>query len=114
MQAGVGKASFTEEALTGEHPRASTDAVSKAKPSGAKGTYLKRIARGLDAGAGRARRSGIAFGELRSTEFRPGFWPGQQSFARAAQAARAKTGRQARLSGPVLSETAGELRLLSP
>ena len=43
MQAGVGKASFTAEALT-ENIRASTDAVSKAKPSGAKGTYLKRIA----------------------------------------------------------------------
>ena len=43
MQAGVGKASFTAEALT-ENIRALTDAVSKAKPSGAKGTYMKRIA----------------------------------------------------------------------
>ena len=43
VQAGVGKASFTAEALT-ENIRALTDAVSKAKPSGAKGTYLKRIA----------------------------------------------------------------------
>jgi large subunit ribosomal protein L1 len=43
VHAGVGKASFTAEALT-ENIRALTDAVSKAKPSGAKGTYLKRIA----------------------------------------------------------------------
>ncbi len=43
MHAGVGKASFTEEALA-ENIRAFADAVSRAKPSGAKGTYLKRIA----------------------------------------------------------------------
>ena len=43
IQAGVGKASFTDEALL-ENIRAFTDAVSRAKPSGAKGTYLKRIA----------------------------------------------------------------------
>jgi large subunit ribosomal protein L1 len=43
VQAGVGKASFTAEALT-ENVRALLDAVSKAKPSGAKGTYMKRIA----------------------------------------------------------------------
>jgi large subunit ribosomal protein L1 len=43
VHAGVGKASFTAEAIT-ENIRALTDAVSRAKPSGAKGTYLKRIA----------------------------------------------------------------------
>jgi large subunit ribosomal protein L1 len=43
VQAGVGKASFSEDALL-ENIRAFTDAVNKAKPSGAKGTYLKRIA----------------------------------------------------------------------
>jgi large subunit ribosomal protein L1 len=43
IHAGVGKASFTEEALL-ENIRAFADAVSRAKPSGAKGTYLKRIA----------------------------------------------------------------------
>ena len=43
IQAGIGKASFTEEALL-ENIRAFTDAVSRAKPSGAKGTYLRRIA----------------------------------------------------------------------
>ena len=43
VHAGVGKASFDAKALE-ENIRAFTAAVSKAKPSGAKGTYLKRIA----------------------------------------------------------------------
>ncbi|MXN64047.1 50S ribosomal protein L1 [Stappia sp. GBMRC 2046] len=43
VHAGVGKASFTEEQLS-ENLKALLDAVIKAKPSGAKGTYLKRLA----------------------------------------------------------------------
>jgi large subunit ribosomal protein L1 len=43
VQAGVGKASFTEKALI-ENIRAFAEAVIKAKPSGAKGTFLKRMA----------------------------------------------------------------------
>ncbi len=43
VQAGVGKASFTEAALV-ENIRALVDAVMKAKPSGSKGTFLKRVA----------------------------------------------------------------------
>jgi large subunit ribosomal protein L1 len=43
VQAGVGKASFTEAALV-ENIRALVDAVMKAKPSGSKGTFMKRIA----------------------------------------------------------------------
>ncbi|TDH36105.1 50S ribosomal protein L1 [Pseudohoeflea suaedae] len=43
VHAGIGKASFTQEALE-ENIRAFTDAVIKAKPTGAKGNYLKRIA----------------------------------------------------------------------
>jgi large subunit ribosomal protein L1 len=43
IHAGVGKASFTEEALVA-NIRAFADAVMKAKPSGAKGTFLKRVA----------------------------------------------------------------------
>src|SRR3954471_14131174 len=39
IQAGVGKASFTEEALL-QNIRALTDAVTRAKPAGAKGTYV--------------------------------------------------------------------------
>ena len=43
VQAGVGKASFTEQALV-ENIRALVGAVMKAKPSGAKGTFLRRMA----------------------------------------------------------------------
>jgi large subunit ribosomal protein L1 len=43
IHAGVGKASFTEAALL-ENIKAFTDAVQKAKPAGAKGTYVKRVA----------------------------------------------------------------------
>jgi large subunit ribosomal protein L1 len=43
VHAGVGKASFSEQALV-ENVRALTDAVNRAKPSGAKGTYMKKIA----------------------------------------------------------------------
>ncbi len=43
VQAGVGKASFTEEQIVG-NIRALVDAVQKAKPTGAKGTYIKKIA----------------------------------------------------------------------
>lgn len=42
VHAGVGKASFTEKALA-ENIQALVDAVVKAKPAGAKGTYVKRI-----------------------------------------------------------------------
>ncbi|HEY4199982.1 MAG TPA: 50S ribosomal protein L1 [Devosiaceae bacterium] len=43
LHAGVGKASFSEEALL-QNIKAFADAVSKAKPAGAKGTYIKRVA----------------------------------------------------------------------
>jgi large subunit ribosomal protein L1 len=43
VHAGVGKASFTPEQLA-ENIRAFADAVNKAKPSGAKGTYVKKVA----------------------------------------------------------------------
>ena len=42
VHAGVGKASFDEAKLV-ENVRAFVDAVSKAKPTGAKGTYMKRV-----------------------------------------------------------------------
>jgi large subunit ribosomal protein L1 len=42
VQAGVGKASFEEKALI-ENVRSFVDSVVKAKPQGAKGTYMKRI-----------------------------------------------------------------------
>jgi large subunit ribosomal protein L1 len=42
IQGSVGKASFGEDKLA-ENIRAFVDAVNKAKPAGAKGTYLKRV-----------------------------------------------------------------------
>jgi large subunit ribosomal protein L1 len=42
VHAGVGKASFTDEALLA-NVRALVEALQKAKPTGAKGTYIKRI-----------------------------------------------------------------------
>ena len=42
VQAGIGKASFDAEKLT-QNVRAFVDAVSKAKPAGAKGTYMKKV-----------------------------------------------------------------------
>ncbi len=42
IHGGIGKASFTKEALV-ENIRAYVDAVVKAKPTGAKGTYVKKI-----------------------------------------------------------------------
>src|SRR5215831_5722713 len=42
VHAGVGKASFEEKAIT-ENVRALIDSVVKAKPAGAKGTYVKKI-----------------------------------------------------------------------
>jgi len=43
VHAGIGKASFTDEQLVG-NIRAFADAVQKARPSGAKGTYVKKVA----------------------------------------------------------------------
>src|SRR5882757_6891734 len=43
VQAGVGKASFSEEKLV-QNIKALADAVAKAKPAGAKGTYIQRVA----------------------------------------------------------------------
>ena len=43
VHAGVGKVSFSEEALV-QNVKALTDAVMKAKPSGVKGSYLKKVA----------------------------------------------------------------------
>ena len=42
VHAGVGKASFTEDALLA-NVKAFVDAVNRAKPSGAKGTYIKKL-----------------------------------------------------------------------
>jgi large subunit ribosomal protein L1 len=51
VQAGVGKASFTEDAIV-VNVKAFVDAVVKAKPAGAKGTYVKKISLSSTMGAG--------------------------------------------------------------
>jgi len=51
VHAGVGKASFDAKAIE-ENIRAFVDAVTKAKPSGAKGTYVKRVAVSSTMGTG--------------------------------------------------------------
>ena len=51
IHAGIGKASFTEDAIA-QNVRALIDAVVKAKPTGAKGTYVKRISLSSTMGPG--------------------------------------------------------------
>ncbi|HEY3694884.1 50S ribosomal protein L1 [Phenylobacterium sp.] len=51
VHAGVGKASFTEEQLL-VNVRAMIDALNKAKPSGAKGTYIKKVSLSSTMGPG--------------------------------------------------------------
>jgi large subunit ribosomal protein L1 len=51
VHAGVGKASFTEDQILA-NVRALVDALQKAKPTGAKGTYIKRIALSSTMGPG--------------------------------------------------------------
>ena len=51
IHAGVGKVSFPVEKLA-ENVRAIVDAVSKARPSGAKGTYLKKVSLSSTMGPG--------------------------------------------------------------
>ena len=51
IHAGVGKASFTEAALA-ENVRALYGAVSRAKPAGAKGTYIRKVSLSSTMGPG--------------------------------------------------------------
>ncbi|MPL98798.1 LSU ribosomal protein L1P [Rhodobacter sp. 140A] len=51
IHGGIGKVSFTEEALA-QNVRAFVEAVSKAKPAGAKGTYLKKVSLSSTMGPG--------------------------------------------------------------
>lgn len=51
VHAGIGKASFSEEALA-ENVKAFVEAITKAKPSGVKGTYLKRVSLSSTMGPG--------------------------------------------------------------
>jgi len=51
VHAGIGKASFTQEALEA-NVKAIVDALSRARPSGAKGTYVKKISLSSTMGPG--------------------------------------------------------------
>jgi large subunit ribosomal protein L1 len=51
VHAGIGKASFTEQALV-ENIKAFVDAVAKGKPTGAKGTYIKKVSLSSTMGPG--------------------------------------------------------------
>jgi len=51
VHAGIGKASFSDDAILA-NVKALVDALSKAKPTGAKGTYIKRIALSSTMGPG--------------------------------------------------------------
>jgi large subunit ribosomal protein L1 len=51
IQAGVGKASFTEKALV-ENIKAFVDAVVKSKPAGSKGTFVKKVSVSSTQGVG--------------------------------------------------------------
>lgn len=51
VHAGIGKASFTEEAITA-NVRAVMEALAKAKPSGAKGVYVRRVSLSSTMGPG--------------------------------------------------------------
>ncbi len=51
VQAGIGKASFSEDQIVG-NVRAFVDAVNKAKPAGSKGTYVKKISVSSSMGPG--------------------------------------------------------------
>jgi len=51
VHAGIGKASFTEESLA-ENVRAFVGAITRAKPSGAKGTYIKKVSLSSTMGPG--------------------------------------------------------------
>ena len=51
VHAGIGKASF-EEAKLLENARAFVDAIQKARPTGAKGTYVKKVALSSSMGPG--------------------------------------------------------------
>ncbi len=51
VQAGVGKASFTAEQIA-QNVKAFVDAVNKAKPAGAKGTYVKKVSLSSSMGPG--------------------------------------------------------------
>ena len=73
VHAGVGKASFTDDALV-DNVRAFVGAITRGKPSGVKGTYIKRVRLELDdgtGGQGRSRRARRGDAQPKSPAARP-------------------------------------------
>src|SRR6201995_2560038 len=65
ISAGVGKASFTEAALI-DNVRAFVGAITRAKPSGVKGTYIKKVSLSSSMGPGvKVELSGLSSDEAR-------------------------------------------------
>ena len=63
VHAGVGKASFTDDALV-DNVRAFVGAITRGKPSGVKGTYIKRVSLSSTMGPGvKVELSGLGRGE---------------------------------------------------
>jgi large subunit ribosomal protein L1 len=62
VQAGVGKASFTQDALVA-NIKAFADAVQKAKPAGAKGTFVQKISVSSTMGPGLKVEPNSVFGQ---------------------------------------------------
>src|SRR6056297_2718032 len=69
IHAGIGKVSFDEAKLI-ENVKAFVDAVAKAKPSGSKGTYMKKIA--LSSTMGPGLKLEVDMGALGARRLRPG------------------------------------------
>ncbi len=70
VHAGIGKASFAEAALL-ENARAFVEAIQRAKPTGAKGTYLKKASVSLLDGPGREGGCRQPFGRRLTRYARP-------------------------------------------
>ena len=66
VQAGVGKASFSEEKLV-ENIRAFADAVQKSRPAGAKGHFINRVAISSTMGPGVKIVPASSFPDLQQT-----------------------------------------------
>jgi large subunit ribosomal protein L1 len=97
VHAGIGKASFEPAALIA-NIKAFADAVQKARPSGAKGTFVQRVAISSTMGPGvRVDPASLAGAYRRADELPPRGRPG---------AAEAGSGGASRCR-PILSETAG-------
>ena len=96
IHAGIGKASFDAKALE-ENIKAFADAVIKAKPAGAKGNYVKRVA--VSSTMGPASRSSRRRSTARLIEVSSGLRPGAQNSGLSGPEIRVKSGSPVRDCG---------------